>query len=60
MVLCKAMHMDSFDDLARVVSQLTGALVNGLLRVHVESVTLLERRQPSASIVSVPVSVLYA
>lgn len=55
-MLRKANNVDSFDDaVARVASQVTGKLVDGLLRVHVESVTLFKCRKPSTSIVSVPV-----
>lgn len=56
-MLCKASNVDSFDDaVARVASQVTGKLVDGLLRVHVESVTLFKCRKPSTSIVPVPIS----
>lgn len=59
MVLCNASHVNSFDNaVTRVASQIGGELVDSLLRVHVESVTLFKRREPSSSIVSVLVSAL--
>lgn len=58
MVLCKANHVDSFENaVTRVTSQIGGELVDSLLRVHIESVTLFKRREPSSSIISVFVSV---
>lgn len=56
---CKAGCVDSFDDaVARVPSQAYAQLMGGLLRECIESVTLFKRREPSASIVPVTVSVL--
>lgn len=56
---CKAGCVDYFGDaVARVSSQVFGQLMDGLLRVGIEGVTLFKRREPSASIVPVPVSVL--
>lgn len=59
MVVCKANSVYSLDKtVARVAFQITLDLVDGLLRVHVESVTLFKCGKPSTPIVSAPVSVL--
>lgn len=56
-MLCKASNVDFSDDaVARMASQVTGKLVDGLLGVHIESITLFKCREPGTSIVSVPVS----
>lgn len=48
----------SFENaVTRVTSQIEGELVDSLLRVHIESVTLFKRCEPSSSIISVFVSV---
>jgi hypothetical protein len=56
-VLCKANSVDSSENAtARVAYRVTFELVDGLLRVHVESVTLFKCCESSTSIISVPIS----
>lgn len=57
MVRCKANSVDPLEGAtAWVASHVTVELVDGLLRVHVESVTLFKCCESSASIVSVSIS----
>lgn len=56
-VRCKANSVDPLEDTTPgVVSHVTVELVDGLLRVHVEGVTLLKCCESSTSIISVSIS----